>query len=47
MQPADESQLEVGVGPWAGEWPDDERLDPELLDVISQDIGDSSVSGHR
>ncbi len=21
----------VGVGPWAGEWPDDERLDPELL----------------
>ncbi len=22
---------EVGVGPWRGEWPDDERLDPELL----------------
>ncbi|NNG21027.1 TrmH family RNA methyltransferase [Naumannella sp. ID2617S] len=20
-----------GVGPWVGEWPDDERLDPELL----------------
>lgn len=31
MQPADEPQLEVGVGPWQGEWPDDERLDPELL----------------
>ena len=23
---------EVGVGPWEGEWPDDERLDPELLE---------------
>jgi tRNA G18 (ribose-2'-O)-methylase SpoU len=22
---------EVGVGPWTGAWPDDERLDPELL----------------
>lgn len=22
---------EVGVGPWQGEWPDDPRLDPELL----------------
>ena len=22
---------EVGVGPWAGDWPDDPRLDPELL----------------
>jgi tRNA G18 (ribose-2'-O)-methylase SpoU len=22
---------EVGVGPWPGEWPDDPRLDPELL----------------
>ncbi|SFP78616.1 tRNA G18 (ribose-2'-O)-methylase SpoU [Amycolatopsis arida] len=22
---------EVGVGPWAGPWPDDERYDPELL----------------
>jgi tRNA G18 (ribose-2'-O)-methylase SpoU len=22
---------EVGVGPWPGDWPDDERLDPELL----------------
>jgi tRNA G18 (ribose-2'-O)-methylase SpoU len=22
---------EVGVGPWAGEWPADERYDPELL----------------
>ncbi|ERG64473.1 hypothetical protein L332_08420 [Agrococcus pavilionensis RW1] len=32
MQPADEPQLEVGVGPWVGEWPDDERLDPELLE---------------
>lgn len=32
MQPADEPQLEVGVGPWVGERPDDERLDPELLE---------------
>ena len=24
---------EVGVGPWDGEWPDDERLDPELLEL--------------
>ncbi|WP_026372754.1 TrmH family RNA methyltransferase [Agrococcus lahaulensis] len=32
MQPADEPQLEVGVGPWPGAWPDDERLDPELLE---------------
>ncbi len=22
----------VGVGPWEGEWPDDDRLDPELLE---------------
>lgn len=22
---------EVGVGPWSGPWPDDDRLDPELL----------------
>jgi tRNA G18 (ribose-2'-O)-methylase SpoU len=26
-----EDELEVGVGPWVGEWPDDPRLDPELL----------------
>lgn len=25
------SALPVGVGPWAGEWPDDSRLDPDLL----------------
>ncbi|WP_229052183.1 RNA methyltransferase [Aeromicrobium sp. Leaf350] len=24
-------RLEVGVGPWEGAWPDDPRLDPELL----------------
>ena len=23
---------EVGVGPWPGDWPDDPRLDPELLE---------------
>ncbi|MGH3456769.1 TrmH family RNA methyltransferase [Aeromicrobium sp.] len=23
---------EVGVGPWPGDWPDDDRLDPELLE---------------
>jgi tRNA G18 (ribose-2'-O)-methylase SpoU len=25
------SEAEVGVGPWVGEWPADERYDPELL----------------
>ena len=25
------ADAEVGVGPWAGPWPDDPRLDPELL----------------
>src|SRR6188508_3479188 len=24
-------RAEVGVGPWPGDWPDDPRLDPELL----------------
>ncbi|MGZ4609857.1 MAG: TrmH family RNA methyltransferase [Actinomycetes bacterium] len=26
-----DDELEVGVGPWAGEWPQDPRLDPEPL----------------
>jgi tRNA G18 (ribose-2'-O)-methylase SpoU len=26
-----ESVQEVGVGPWAGPWPDDDRYDPQLL----------------
>lgn len=26
-----DSQSEVGVGPWIGEWPVDERYDPQLL----------------
>jgi tRNA G18 (ribose-2'-O)-methylase SpoU len=26
-----DDELEVGVGPWSGEWPDDARLDPVLL----------------
>jgi rRNA methylases len=26
-----EDELEIGVGPWAGDWPDDPRLDPTLL----------------
>ena len=26
-----ENEVEVGVGPWAGDWPDDPRYDPELL----------------
>ena len=26
-----EDELEIGVGPWAGVWPDDPRLDPALL----------------
>jgi tRNA G18 (ribose-2'-O)-methylase SpoU len=25
------TEPDVGVGPWPGPWPDDERLDPELL----------------
>ncbi len=33
MEPADEPQLEVGVGPWAGAHPVDARLDPELLEL--------------
>jgi tRNA G18 (ribose-2'-O)-methylase SpoU len=28
---SDEGPAEVGVGPWAGPWPADDRLDPELL----------------
>jgi tRNA G18 (ribose-2'-O)-methylase SpoU len=27
----DAGPVEVGVGPWVGPWPDDDRLDPELL----------------
>jgi tRNA G18 (ribose-2'-O)-methylase SpoU len=26
-----EDEVEIGVGPWAGTWPDDPRLDPDLL----------------
>jgi tRNA G18 (ribose-2'-O)-methylase SpoU len=26
-----DQRADVGVGPWAGPWPDDPRLDPELL----------------
>jgi tRNA G18 (ribose-2'-O)-methylase SpoU len=29
-EPSGETEL-VGVGPWEGPWPDDERYDPELL----------------
>ena len=29
--PPDEELLPVGVGPWPGPWPDDPRLDPDLL----------------
>jgi tRNA G18 (ribose-2'-O)-methylase SpoU len=25
------AEADVGVGPWVGEWPDDPRLDPDLL----------------
>lgn len=31
MPTDDEPQLEVGVGPWQGAWPEDDRWDPELL----------------
>jgi tRNA G18 (ribose-2'-O)-methylase SpoU len=27
-----ETELTVGVGPWAGPWPDDARYDPDLLE---------------
>ena len=27
----DQGPADVGVGPWQGEWPDDDRLDPQLL----------------
>jgi tRNA(Leu) C34 or U34 (ribose-2'-O)-methylase TrmL len=27
----DGDEIEVGVGPWQGAWPDDSRLDPQLL----------------
>jgi len=27
----DAGPFEVGVGPWQGPWPDDDRLDPDLL----------------
>ncbi|WP_412540426.1 RNA methyltransferase [Longispora sp. K20-0274] len=27
-----EDEVEVGVGPWVGPWPDDARYDPELLE---------------
>jgi tRNA G18 (ribose-2'-O)-methylase SpoU len=29
--PGQDSEHPVGVGPWIGRWPDDERLDPDLL----------------
>ncbi|HTY72175.1 MAG TPA: TrmH family RNA methyltransferase [Actinomycetes bacterium] len=29
--PADSADPATGVGPWPGEWPDDSRLDPDLL----------------
>lgn len=29
----DRSEAEVGVGPWPGPWPEDPRLDPELLEL--------------
>lgn len=32
MAPVDEERVEVGVGPWVGEWPSDDRYDPELLE---------------
>jgi tRNA G18 (ribose-2'-O)-methylase SpoU len=30
--PMPHGPAEVGVGPWEGEWPDDPRLDPDLLE---------------
>lgn len=29
--PVTDERERIGVGPWQGPWPDDERLDPELL----------------
>ncbi len=31
MEPAASSDPDVGVGPWRGPWPDDDRYDPQLL----------------
>ncbi|SNY05544.1 TrmH family RNA methyltransferase [Paractinoplanes atraurantiacus] len=31
MMIGEDESAEVGVGPWSGEWPTDERYDPELL----------------
>lgn len=31
--PGAEAELTHGVGPWAGAWPEDERYDPELLEL--------------
>ena len=30
-EPPEKRPSEVGVGPWVGQWPADDRLDPELL----------------
>ncbi|MEO5743294.1 MAG: TrmH family RNA methyltransferase [Terracoccus sp.] len=30
-EPPEQPTSDVGVGPWVGEWPADDRLDPELL----------------
>ncbi|PMC96958.1 rRNA methyltransferase, partial [Brevibacterium paucivorans] len=30
-EPAESAAPSHGVGPWEGEWPDDDRYDPELL----------------
>ena len=32
MADSPDPATDVGVGPWVGDWPDDERLDPELLE---------------
>jgi len=29
--PAEVGPVDIGVGPWVGDWPDDVRLDPQLL----------------
>ena len=33
----------MGVGPWEGPWPDDERYDPQLLSDPRQEIRDRGL----
>ncbi len=43
-EPPERRSPDVGVGPWVGEWPADDRLDPELL---SEGDRRNVVDGYR